>query len=841
MKFFTHVHRYKNKILVRGWDNGKRVHREVHYHPYLFIPAKPGEKTKFRSLQGTYLNQMRFDSMSEARNFIKEYEGIENFNVYGTNDWEALYIYNAYPGEIEFDPRTINMGSIDIETDKQVGGIDPSNPTAVITAITISKKDKYVVFGYGDFVTDDPNVVYNKCDNESQLLSKFLKVWEEFDLDVVTGWNIEFFDIPYIVNRIKIILGEDAAERLSPWRMLEQKEIIIRGRENQVYVPTGVTILDYQHLYKKFSFSNSEDWKLNTIAHKELNEAKVDYSEYQNLFELYEKDHQKFIEYNIHDVKLVNRLEEKCGFIEQVYYLAYDAKVNYSDTLATVRPWDVIIHNFLMDRGIVVPPKEVKHMNRELVGGYVKEVTPGMYKWVTSFDFDSLYPRLIMLLNIGPDTFLQRGHYPGWTVDTCLQGKLDHVDLPYSRDSISVAANLAMYRTDIKSFLSELMETKYNDRVHFKKLMNDAKKELREAKKLGSKSEVERLEKLVSKYNNLQMARKIQLNSAYGALGNQWFRWFDLDHAEAITMSGQLAIQWVANDVNAYLNKILGTENIDFVVASDTDSLYVTLEKLVDKIFPQGGDKFKIAEWIDKVCKEKINSVIQKSCEKLYRYLGAPGTPLGMKRESIAEKGMWTAKKHYILSIIDEEGFVYAEPKLKIMGISAVKSSTPSLVRDAMKKTFKIMMNDGEDAVQQYIEEFKKDFVGKPFEVVAFPRGVKNMNKYKDAARIYKSATPQHVRAALMYNKLLGDYKLNNGDREMIYDGDKIKYAYLKKPNPSREDVIAVLNDLPKEFGLDRFIDYERQFQKTYLEPINDIISVIGWSTEKKATLDDWF
>jgi len=779
--------------------------------------------------------------MSEARNFTKEYEGIENFNVYGTNDWESLYIYNAYPKEIDFDPKRINVGYIDIETDKQVGGIDPTNPTAVITAITIAKNDQYVVLGYNDFKTDDPNVHYNKCDNESQLLTKFLKVWEEFDLDVITGWNIEFFDIPYLVNRISMLLGEDVAARLSPWRMLENKEIIIRGRENQVYMPTGITILDYQHLYRKFSFTNSEDWKLNTIAHKELDEKKVDYSDYQNLFELYEKNHQLFIEYNIHDVKLVKRLEEKCGFIEQVFYLAYDAKVNYSDTLATVRPWDVIIHNFLMDKGIVVPPKEVKHMNRELVGGYVKEVVPGMYKWVVSFDFDSLYPHIIMLLNIGPDTFLKKWHSNGWTVDTCLQGGLDRVDLPYTRDQACVATNLAMYRKDVQSFLSELMESKYNDRQHFKKLMKDAKKALDKAKKSGDKDEIEHQTKLVSKYNNLQMVRKTQLNSAYGALGNQWFRWFDLDHAEAITMTGQMAIQWVANDVNAYLNKILGTKDIDFVVASDTDSLYVTLDQLVEKIFPGGGDRIKIASWIDKVCKEKIDGVIEKSCQRLYAYLGAHKPALHMKRESIADKGMWTAKKHYILSVVDNEGFVYEKPDLKIMGISAVKSSTPSLVRDAMKKTFRIMMEQGEDAIQEYIQEFKKEFVGQPFEVVAFPRGVKNLNKYKDAARIYKSATPQHVRASLMYNKLLSDYKLNNGDREMIYDGDKIKYAYLKKPNPSREDVIAVLNDLPKEFGLDRFIDYERQFQKTYLEPINDIISVIGWSVEKKATLDDWF
>jgi DNA polymerase elongation subunit (family B) len=775
--------------------------------------------------------------MSEARNFVKEYEGIENFNVYGSTDWEALYIYNSYDQVIDFDPKVINVGYIDIETDKQVGGIDPTNPTAVITAITLRKNGKNVVFGYKDFKPLDENTVYNKCDNEAQLLYAFLRVWEDFDLDVISGWHIEFFDIPYIVNRIKMLLGDEVAERLSPWGMLEEKTIQIRGRENQSFVPVGIAILDYMHLYKKFSYKNSEDWKLNTIAHTELKEKKVDYTEYSDLFELYEKDHQKFIEYNIHDVVLVDRLEQKMGFIEQVFYLAYDAKVNYNDTLAVVRQWDVMIHNYLMDQGIVVPPKDVKHMDRPLDGGYVKEVIPGMYKWVTSFDFDSLYPHLIMLLNIGPDTYMGKWSSIGWSVDSALAGKLSLIDLPHDRKDIAVGANLTMYRKDFQSFLSKLMKTKYDDRVLFKNLMKDAKKQLKAAK---TPEEIEDAEKLVAKYNNLQMARKIQLNSAYGALGNQWFRWFDLNHAEAITHTGQLAIQWVARDVNAYLNKILKSDNVDYVVASDTDSLYVTLDALVSRIFDEDADRIKVAEFVDKVCKEKINDVIRKSCESLYEYLGAAMPALKMKRESIADKGMWVAKKLYILSLVDDEGTIYTDPYLKIMGIAAVKSSTPAIVRTAMKKTFEIMMHGGEQALQEYIQEFKTEFRKQPFEVVAFPRGVKNMNKYKDAARIYKSATPQHVRASLMYNKLIDDHKLTS-DREKIYDGDKVKYGFLKRPNPSREDVIAVINELPPEFGLTSFIDYERQFTKAYLEPINDIISLIGWSTEKKATLSDWF
>lgn len=673
-KFYTHVHQHRGKMLVRGYDdNGHRVHRTIPYAPYLFIPAKQGQTGNYKSLQGQPLNRMRFSSIKEARDFVKQYEGIENFNIFGSTDWVPMYIYDHYKDEIEFDPKLISIGILDIETDKQEGGINPQKPNAEITAISIRKNGKTVTFGYKDYTPRNENEVYNKCDHETQLLYKFLDVWEEFDLDVVTGWNIEFFDIPYLVNRITFLMGADVAARLSPWQMMDEKTIVIRAREEQVYVPLGITILDYQHIYKKFSFSNSEDWKLNTIAHKELGEKKVDYSEYESMFDMYIKNPQKFYEYNIHDVELVDLLEQKLRFIEGIFYLAYDAKVNYTDTLATVKPWDVIIHNFLLDRGICVPPKEVKYMNRELVGGHVKEVKPGLYDWVLSFDLDSLYPHLIILLNIGPDTYAGKGFIPGWSVDSALKGNLDHKDIAKGHD-LAVAANLAMYRKDYQSFLSVIMETKYADRQKFK---NESKRYKNLAKDEVDPEKKKEYENLSSKFNGLQMARKIQLNSAYGALGNLWFRWFDLDNAEAITMSGQLAIRWIERSVNNYLNKVLGTDK-DRVIAMDTDSIYVTFDDLVKKVFPDGrfGDgakrKHKIVEFLDKVAKEKIQGVINQACTEIYEYLNAHKNALKMKRETIADRGLWTAAKNYMLNAYDIEGYRYEEPELKVTGIKAV-------------------------------------------------------------------------------------------------------------------------------------------------------------------------
>jgi DNA polymerase elongation subunit (family B) len=820
---------------VRGHKDGKRFQYQDNYEPYLFIPAKPGQETKFKSIYGHPLNQIHFNSIREARDFAKEYEGIENFNIFGSTDFLYTYLYDKYRGDINFDSNVINVGYLDIETDKQKGGINPANPTAPITAISIRRRNQTVTLGYKDYTPKSESVVYIKCKDEHELLLKFIKVWEAFDLDVISGWNVEFFDIPYIVNRITMLLGQDAAARLSPWKMMQEHEIVIRGKSNQTYVPLGITILDYQHLYKKFSFSNSEDWKLNTIAHKELGEKKVDYSEFEDIFELYEKDFVKFIDYNIHDVDLVYKLEEKCKFIELVFYLAYDAKVNYNDTLATVKPWDVIIHNELMNDKICVPPKEVKHMDRELVGGYVKEVKPGMYNWVLSFDFDSLYPHIIMLLNIGPDTIAGKGWSPGWTVASALATGFSHVDLPNKGD-YALGANLTQFRKDRQSILSKLMESKYKDRKEFKD-------KAKEYKKLASKEndpvKKQQYDNLYAKFDGLQMARKIQLNSAYGAVSNLWFRWFDLDCAEAITMTGQLATRTVERALNRYLNGLLKTDK-DYVIACDTDSVYLTVDDLVKKVFPNGGDPEKITDFVDKVAKEKLQQVINDACEDLYTQLNVYSKALKMKRETIADKGMWVAAKNYMLNARDIEGFRPEEPELKVVGIKAVMPSTPAVVREAMKETFKIMMNDGEEKLHKFIADFREEFDQYSFEKIAMPRGVNNLEKYADAANLCKPATPIHARASLVYNKLVKDLGLED-TYEYIYSGDKVKFGYLKIPNHSKQDVIAITSALPKEFGLDRHVDYNRQFSKTYLDPLNDILSVIGWSTEKKATLDSFF
>ncbi len=737
-----------------------------------------------------------------------------------------------------------------------------------ITAITLSRKGEKVVLGLFPYKAKSDKVTYIHCKDEWTLLNNFLKVWQSgrFMPDIVTGWNIEFFDIPYIVNRIRNILGEHEAKKLSPWGFLEERSIELHGKEHQVFIPSGISVLDYLPLYKKFKFETQESYKLDSIAESELGIKKLDYSQYGSLHELYINNFELFIDYNIHDTTLIDLLEERLKFIEQVMAFAYDAKVNYNDTLTTVRPWDVIIHNYLMDRGIVIPSQVGDNvMDTPLMGGYVKEPKIGMSKWVVSFDLDSLYPHLIMQYSISPDTLISDRDIEkmiilfGKSTDKddllkskelqhILDNKKTHVNnlLNKSFDTslmkkhgFCYTANGALFSKNKQGFLAALMEKMYNDRVLYKDQMKQAKKKLVESNNLTDE-EKRQLSNDIAKFHNLQLAKKIQLNSAYGALANAYFRWFNFTMAESITSSGQLAIQWIEKRINAYLNSILETNNIDYIIASDTDSIYVTFESMVDKYFGDIKNTNKIVDVIDKFCKVKIQKVIKDSYEELADYMNAYQQKMSMKRETIADKGIWKAKKMYILNAWDIEGVRFPEAVLKIQGIEAVRSSTPKVCRSKIKEALKIIMNEDENTVQEFIRDFKKEFFKMSFSDIAFPRGMNNMKKYSDRYSIFTSGTPIHVKGALLYNDALK--RLGLGDKyEEISDGDKIKFIYLKTPNTLKNTVISCPSIIPKEFELDKFIDYEKQFEKTFLVPVKNILDVIDWRAEYTNTLEAFF
>jgi DNA polymerase elongation subunit (family B) len=637
------------------------------------------------------------------------------------------------------------------------------------------------------------------------------------------------YDIPYIAGRIDRILGEKEARRLSPWGNIRRKELVIKGREQISYEVAGVSVIDYLDLYKKFTYKAQESYRLDHIANVELGQKKLDHSEFETFKDFYTKDWQKFIDYNIRDVELVDQLEDKMKLIELCFTMAYDAKVNFNDVFFQVRTWDAIIYNYLKKRNIVIPPKDRSEKSDKFAGAYVKEPIPGKYDWVVSFDLNSLYPHLIMQYNISPETLLEERH-PSATVEKILNRQVNFDDYK----DYAMCPNGAMYRKDVRGFLPELMEKMYNDRVIFKKKMLIAKQQY-------EKTKTKELEKEIARCNNIQMAKKISLNSAYGAIGNQYFRYYKLANAEAITMSGQVSIRWIECKMNLYLNKILKTNDVDYVIASDTDSIYLNMGPFVETVY-KGREKTteEIVGFLDKVCAMEFEKYIESSYQELADYVNAYDQKMQMKRENIADRGIWTAKKRYILNVWDSEGVRYDEPKLKIMGLEAVKSSTPAPCRQKIKDALKIVMTKTEDEMIAFIDNFRKAFNQLPPEEISFPRSINDVDKHKSSSTLYSKGTPIHARGAILYNHLIKEKKLDKKYAK-IQNGEKIKFCYLKLPNPIRENVISYIQEFPKEFGLDKYIDYDLQFSKAFLEPMKVILDAINWKVEKTVNLESFF
>ena len=819
-----------DQFLVRGYEDGKNFMIREKYSPTLFVSSN--KKTFYRTLTGEYVEPIKPGGVRDCREFIKKYDGVENFNVYGNERFIYQYISDNYrEEEIKFDISKIKLTTIDIEVASENGFPDVESAAEEVLLITLQDytTKEIVTWGQGPFKLKQGNHYYKQFNNEYDLLNDFIAWWIDNTPEVVTGWNSKLYDIPYLVRRIDRILGEKLMKRLSPWGLVSEDETYIAGRKHISYDIGGISQLDYLDLYKKFTYKAQESYRLDYIASVELGQKKLDHSEFDTFKDFYTNGWQKFVEYNIIDVELVDRLEDKMKLIELALTLAYDAKVNYEDVFYQVRMWDTIIYNYLKGRGIVIPPKEKSDKNEKYAGAYVKEPIPGKYDWVVSFDLNSLYPHLIMQYNISPET-LQDTRHPSATVEKILN---QQVTFEMYKD-YAVCANGSMYRKDVRGFLPELMEKIYNERKIFKGKMLTAKK-------AWEKTPTKELEKEIARCNNIQMARKIQLNSAYGAIGNQYFRYYKLANAEAITLSGQVSIRWIENRMNQYLNKILKTEGEDYVIASDTDSIYLNMGPFVDRVY-QGREKTTegVVSFLNKVCEVEFEDYIESSYQELATYVNAYDQKMVMKRENIAERGIWTAKKRYILNVWDSEGVRYEEPKLKMMGIEAVKSSTPAPCRKMIKDGLKLMMNGTEEDVIEFIDNCRSEFKKLPPEQIAFPRSVSNVNKYHDKAMIYTKGTPIHCRGALLYNHYIREKKLTN-KYSLIQNGEKIKFCYLKEPNPLHENVISFIQEFPKELELDKYIDYNLQFEKSFVEPLKTILTAIGWSVEKTVNLELFF
>ena len=829
MRYYTNVQMIGNEFLVRGYEDGKSFKTREQYRPTLFVPSK--KRTKYKTLDGKYVQSIQPGFVRDCREFYKRHDAIEGFEIYGNNRYIYQYISDKYPEqEIKFDINKIKLVTIDIEVKSEKGFPTVENCDEEMLCITLQDyaTKRILTFGIGPYHHNDKMVKYVQCNDEYDLLQHFINFWSHDPPEVVTGWNCQLYDIPYLAKRITRVLGDKACKKLSPWGLVTNEEIYMQGRGHLVYDIGGVTVLDYLDLYKKFTYKAQESYKLDYIGEVELGQRKVS-NPFDTFKEFYAKDWNKFVDYNIQDVRLVDSLEEKMKLIELAVTMAFDAKVNFTDVFYQVRMWDMIIYNELKKKNIVIPPKTQANKDEKYAGAYVKEPIPGKYDWVVSFDLNSLYPHLIMQYNISPETLLDE-RYPNVSVDKLLN---EEVDLSHL-DEVTVCPNGAMFTTKTRGFLPKLMDKIYSERVIFKKKMLKAKKDY-------EKNPTKALEREIARCNNIQMAKKIQLNSAYGAIGNNYFRYYKLANAEAITLGGQFSIRWIENKMNKYMNNVLKTTGKDYVIASDTDSIYLHLGPLVQSVYAnREKDVESIVTFLDKVCEVEFEKYISSSYEALAKYVNAYEQKMFMKRETIAERGIWTAKKRYILNAWDIEGVRFAEPKLKMMGIEAVKSSTPAPCRKMIKDALNIIMNETEDDVIKYIDTMRNEFRKLDPSEVAFPRSCNDVVKYKSNLSIYAKGTPIHVRGSLLYNHYI---KQNNLEAKYsaINNGEKIKFVYLTKPNLIHENVISFISDFPVELGLAKYVDYNLMFEKSFLEPLKAILDAIGWSIEKHATLDLFF
>jgi DNA polymerase elongation subunit (family B) len=820
-----------NQITHIFSEDGIVKKEKVNFKPFLGIHASRNEDTSWSDMYGKPVKVKVFNSIMEMHNWKKENKGI--LEIFGDIDIVDMFVATQYRGDIHLDRTGLKIFNIDIEVFVESGGGFPKATEAKhpVNAITINDMvpNTYTTFAYVDYIPKHQNETFIQCDDEIDLIAKFLKFWNKEDPQIITGWYINDFDIPYLVNRINKLHGPEEVKKLSVDRVIKTiKKTDSTGRETINYALQGHIIWDYIELYKKYTQETREAYTLDHISRVELGDNKIEYhEEYDNLNDLYLKNPQLFLEYNIKDTALVYELDYKLDYINVAMSIMHKAKCRPDKIFGTIAPWDCIIYNKLLSRKILCPPN-VNHTRADFVGGFVGTPTPGLHLWLEVVDIVSSYPNQIISYNLSPETAIPDSKLPFELMDIKLRftgidicadlEKTKEIGETLRKFEVAFTSNGYFFDISKEGIIPNIFAELFALRKAYKK-------ELKEHKAAGRDREA----KIADLY---QYTIKILLNSGYGALANNFSRYFDIRIGEAITSNGQVACKGMINSIEKKL-KIP-------VVYADTDSNFICLDSVLKDRFKEKLDQTDNQTKVDfllKYSEKCIEPVMNEFFLGLKENMNMRKLTIGAEPECIADVTLFTAKKRYIMNKLWDEGTFHVEkPKRKIRGVEIVRSSTPKLIREKLKEAVDIIFTTkSNDAMIEFIEAFKIEFQKLPVETIAFPRSV-TLGDYVRGGK----GLPIGVCAAFSYNDYLRKLQLEQ-KYVSINDGDKIKFCYIKQPNHVRSHVIGFPNKLPSEMLGTFKLDYDLQFQKAFLAPLDNILKAIGWNSEKINTFDDWF
>lgn len=852
-----------NNILFRGKDSsGKDIQCIIDdYAPTLYTETKT--PTDYKGFYGQNLKSHNFETISEYRSWIKQM-GEYNVPVHGVISPEINF-FRELPKTKPILSSDMTWMMYDIETTVTPGvtvqeSAEQAKESVTLISTLDNKTNKVHIFyytqidleeveSYQDDIAKKYQVEYHFYNNEKEMLLGFLEYYEEINPHLLSGWNTSGFDNVFMFNRLNRLFGEKTALRLSPFRKVKKKTITVYGKDSQRYRFIGVTDFDYLEIYRQYVYENVPNYRLDTVAEHHLGARKL---KHDGSFEDFYTNHwNKFVAYNIRDTILVAEIDKVVDVLSVACTVAYQCGVTMDDTFGTIKKLDALTYQYACDEGIIIPPQS-RVDSESYEGGYVSEAKVGKHKALASVDAASLYPNTIRENNISPETQVPYHLLPESIQKICDEitpEKLFNREIDLSAlkgTTLTVTPAGACYDTSKVGLVSKIMGNLYDGRkiakkkaqTHEKNVMA-IKEQLKESKDPELLKQLREEERLCTIYSNLQMAMKILLNSYYGAYGNNNFRYYSLDHARSITLSGQALIRHITEEANKWLKSKFKTD-FDFQVYNDTDSIYFSLQPLFEhtKIDPEK-DYEKALELLTKFVDGPLSNEIQRISDEYASYRNLPCSMIEMKREAISVRGgFWVAKKKYAIMVDDMEGVVYKkdEPYMKAMGLELSKAGKFSEeIRGKLSEIMTLIFTGTEKQVQQLIADYRTEFMKKPMTEIGFLTNVNEVDKWLDSTGNLKTGTPIGPKAIVNHNRYLdsvGDIVV-----ERLSAGDKIYYAPLRKNNPLGFDVIGYIDWTGALLDIDNWVDRVALWEKNFISPADTMLSAVGWTPTKKNKL----